>query len=109
MNVQHMLDTLDAIEAEMRNIGFWAENPPDLSGDAPITFVDAPSFEHWLQTVFLPNARAAVAADALPTDSQVGLMAMRQYDYHTHVPAAQTLLRLLCEFDALVRGQHNAG
>lgn len=95
---------LDAVEAELRRIGWWSADPPPLReqfarGELR-SFLDAPSFELWLQCVFLPNARAAVAADALPPSSSVGVMAMRQYDYHSHVPEAQDLLALLSRFDA---------
>jgi uncharacterized protein YqcC (DUF446 family) len=103
-----VLQKLDQIEAEMRRIGYWQENPPDLkaryaSGELR-SYLDAPSFELWLQTVFLPNARQAAQTDTLPKDSQVGLMAMRQYDYHSSVPEAHGLMRLLNEFDDLVIG-----
>ena len=98
---------LDQIEAEMKRIGYWAENPPDLQtavADGSLrSYLAAPSFELWLQTIFLPNARHAVATDTLPADSQVGLMALRQYDYHSFVPEAHGLMRLLAEFDALVK------
>ena len=98
---------LDQIEAEMKRIGYWDNNPPDFqakfaSGEMN-TYLDAPSFELWLQTIFLPNARDAVETNILPSDSQVGLMALRQYDYHSSIPEAQTLLTLLNEFDELVR------
>lgn len=98
---------LDQIEAEMRRIGFWQATPPDLlamidRGEIS-SFLDAPSFEIWLQAVFLPTARIAIDRNALPTDSQVGLMAMRQYDYHSSVPEAHYLVRLLYEFDELVK------
>jgi uncharacterized protein YqcC (DUF446 family) len=101
---------LDQIEAEMKRIRYWQENPPDLrarylSGELR-TYLDAPSFELWLQTVFLANAREAVLTDTLPADSQVGMMAMRHYDYHTSVPEAHGLMRLLFEFDDLVRNHH---
>src|SRR5262245_261981 len=93
-----ILAKLDAIESEMRSIGYWSEDPPDLQAEIKAgrlrDFLDAPSFELWLQCVFLPNARAMVRNDTLPGESQVGLMAMRQYDYHSHVPEAQDLLRL---------------
>jgi uncharacterized protein YqcC (DUF446 family) len=99
--------TLDQIEAEMKRIGYWQENPPDLQAMAARgeihSCLDAPSFELWLQALFLPNARHAVQTDTLPSDSQVGLMAMRQYDYHSFVPEAQGLIKLLDEFDDLVR------
>nr|WP_261361997.1 hypothetical protein [Humisphaera borealis] len=41
----------------------------------------------------------------MPIHSQVGLMAMRQYDYHSHVPEAQGLLKLLQDFDELIEGE----
>ena len=98
---------LDEIEAEMKRIGYWQENPPDLQSQAVRgelrSYLDAPSFEVWLQTIFLPNARSSVQTNTLPVDSQVGLMATRQYDYHSVVPEAHGLMRLLCEFDRLVR------
>jgi len=98
---------LDEIEAEMKKIGFWTKNPPDLQaayGSGRMrSYLDAPSFELWLQCVFLPNARRAVQTNSLPKDSQVGVMAMRQYDYHSVVPEALRLVRLLHEFDGLVK------
>jgi uncharacterized protein YqcC (DUF446 family) len=98
---------LDEIEAEMRRIGFWEKAPPDLQaavsrGDI-CNFLDAPSFALWLQCIFLPNARRAVEGGVLPKDSQVGIMAMRQYDYHSSVPEAHRLVSLLHEFDELVK------
>jgi uncharacterized protein YqcC (DUF446 family) len=89
---------LNVIEAELRRIGYWqVAAPPDHTGGSSGTF------EQWLQFVFLPNARQAVSRGQLPKDSNVGLMALRQYDYHTHVPEAQPLVGLLHELDALVR------
>ena len=102
------LQKLDAIEAELRRLGWWCEDPPDLlarfSAGELRTYLDAPSFELWLQCVFLPNARAAAESDALPSSSQVGLMALRQYDCHSSVPEAQPLLGLLHDFDRIVTG-----
>jgi uncharacterized protein YqcC (DUF446 family) len=94
---------LDEVEAELRRLGWWADPPPPLreryaSGELR-SFLDAPSFELWLQCIFLPNAREAVANDALPGSSSVGVMAMRQYDYHSEVPEAFPLMRLLQRFD----------
>lgn len=99
-----MMATLDAVEAELRRIGYWQIDPPDLmarfaSGELK-SYLDAPSFELWLQTVFLPNARKMINADQLPPFSSVGVMAMRQYDYHSFIEEAQALLRLLIQFDA---------
>ncbi len=100
---------LDDIEAEMKRIGYWKGDPPDLLAEYQAgrmrSFLDAPTFELWLQCVFLPNARAAAAARNLPSGSQVGLMAQRQYDYHSHIPEAQPLLNLLHRFDAIVENR----
>jgi uncharacterized protein YqcC (DUF446 family) len=101
-----ILAKLDEIEAELKRIGYWENNAPDLeekvrSGELN-SFLDAPSFELWLQQIFVPHARQAAKDNALPKESQVGVMAMRQYDYHTHVPEAQRLFQLLNQFDRLV-------
>jgi uncharacterized protein YqcC (DUF446 family) len=94
------------IEAEMKRIGFWTEDVPDLQAKARSGelhhFLNAPSFERWLQQIFIPNTRQAIEHNTLPAQSQVGLMAMRQYDYHSFIPEAQTLLELLHQFDQLV-------
>ncbi|MBL1320676.1 MAG: YqcC family protein [Methylophaga sp.] len=66
------------------------------------SYLDAPSFELWLQCVFIPNARKSAENGTLPTQSQVGLMAMRQYNYHSIVEEAQALLDLLAGFDELI-------
>lgn len=98
---------LDQIEAEMKRIGYWQEAPPDLQAAAARgelrSYLDAPSFESWLQTIFLPNARRAAEIDDLPASSQVGVMAMREWNYHSSVPEAHDLIKLLYEFDELIR------
>ena len=101
-----VLQQLNAIESEMKRIGFWSSTPPDLQSQLQAgeikSFLDAPSFELWLQCVFIPNARKATQNDTLPDQSQVSLMAARQYDYHSIVEKAQPLLTLLEDFDALI-------
>lgn len=105
--------TLQRIEAEMKRIGFWSENPPPLLEMANRgelrTYLDAPSFEQWLQCVFLARAHEAIMNDAMPSSSSVAEMARRQYDYHSHVPEAQALLKLLRALDLLVDQRMQAG
>jgi uncharacterized protein YqcC (DUF446 family) len=106
---RRLLDQLDRVELEMKRIGYWSEGPSDLlekyrSGILR-AYTDAPSFEAWLQYVFLVNARAAVQENRIPSQSQVGVMAMREYDYHSSFPEAHHLMNLLWEFDALVEGR----
>lgn len=96
---RRVMAAIDAIEAEMKAIGFWHDNPPVVQVDH---YLQAPCFELWLQCVLIPNARQAARSGEYPHDSQVGQMAMREYDYHSHVPEAQRLLVLLREFDAAV-------
>jgi uncharacterized protein YqcC (DUF446 family) len=104
-----LMAKLDQIESEMRRIGFWDDNPPDLlakfSSGEMRTYLDAPTFELWLQVVFLHRAREAVSTNKLPSSSQVGQMAMKQYNYHSVVEEAQGLMKLLYEFDEMVCNQ----
>jgi len=97
---------LDEIEAELKRAGYWSEEEIDPFESLPMrgtrSFLTASSFQAWLQLVFLPKARAAVRNRELPRGSQVGLMALRQWDYHSYVPEAQQLVRLLNEFDSLI-------
>jgi len=94
-----IIKALDDIESELKTIGFWSANPPDFK---VFYFTEAPSFQLWLQCVFLPSARDAVKKDDYPESSQVGLMALRQYEYHRHVKEAQNLISLLNKLDKIV-------
>jgi 16S rRNA (guanine527-N7)-methyltransferase len=103
---------LGRIERELKKIGYWTDHPPPLierydRGELR-SYLDAPSFELWLQCVFIPRARDAIKNDALPASSDVALIAMRQYDYHSHVPRAQNLIQLLEDFDKLVEKRAQA-
>jgi uncharacterized protein YqcC (DUF446 family) len=105
-----VLAKLDEIEREMKRIGFWDESLDAAQvrqqamdyavrqGKSPVGTMP---FEHWLQAVFIPNARRAAQEKTLPAFSQVSVMAMRQYDYHSHAAEAERLLQLFGEFDAL--------
>jgi uncharacterized protein YqcC (DUF446 family) len=103
---EELLAKLDEIEAEMKAIGFWSENPPDLQAKIARgeikSFLDAPSFEIWLQCVFLPNARRAALTGEIPRKSRAGIMATRQYDYNGKEPKAHRLTQLLLEFDKVM-------
>jgi uncharacterized protein YqcC (DUF446 family) len=102
---------LDAIEAELKRLGWWSAEPPDLQGEVAAgrlkSWLDAPCFEIWLQCIFLPNARARVAEADMPAGSSVGEMARREYDYHSQVPEAMPLMGLLREFDYLIVAYNN--
>ena len=103
-----LLEKLDQVEAEMKRIGYWqpvvpAEWQAKVDAGQVRSYLEAPTFELWLQTVFLPHAREASRTGNLPSDSSVGVMAMRQYDYHSSVPEAHGLMHLLSEFDEMIR------
>jgi len=99
---------LDAIEAEMKRIGYWQADPPPAllakiaAGEISSYLDPSITFEQYLQLVFLPAARQRVHDDDLPSESSMGVIAMRQYDYHSHVEEAQPLLKRLSRLDALV-------
>lgn len=91
----------DQIEAEMRRIGYWSEGgrPVDIRGPLGPTN----TFEQWLQYVAIGEFRRRAAQRLpLPHTSQLGLMAMRQYDYHSQVEEAWPLMRLLEQVDRLI-------
>ncbi len=101
-----VLAKLDEIESEMKRIHFWSAEPSELQ---VAHYTEAPTFELWLQCVFIPNARTAAAKGEYPAKSQVGMMAMRQYDYHDYIEEAQGLLQLLMEFDKIIESRPKPG
>jgi uncharacterized protein YqcC (DUF446 family) len=96
---------LDAIEAELKRINRWHANPPDLQANVRagkiLPLAGAPTFELWLQCIFLPNARHAAATGNWPGGSQVGLMANRHYGFPEPPQGESTLCQLLDEFDGI--------
>ncbi len=98
MTPSALLATLDAIEAELKRLGWWTDTaPPMPEGDEFPAFGEGlMAFPQWLQWIFLPNARAACADLDLPSGSQVGVKAVREFDGE---PDADRLIELLSEFD----------
>jgi len=99
-NSQAVLSKLEQIETEMQHIKLWQEN---LLGAEQYDFKaafagDTMSFPQWLQFIFIPNVKHAAANENFPLDSQVGIMAVREFD---GMDKASGLIRLLSEFDAL--------
>ena len=60
-----------------------------------------PSFRVWVQTLFLPNARAAATEGRLPARSQASEIVRRQYAREAGVVEARKLVDLIGEFDQL--------
>ncbi|MCP4179084.1 MAG: YqcC family protein [bacterium] len=90
---------IEEIESEMKNIGFWSINPPHFNVK---TCSEAPSFELWLQSAFLPNTKSMCKSGILPLHSQIGLLAKCQQNYQNYNTKTQNLLKLLNELDDIV-------
>ena len=104
--VTDALRKLDEIEAEMRRVGYWSEAPefePGACASRVKSCLDAPSFKVWVQTLFLPNARAAANEGKLPARSQASEIVRRQYAREAGAVDARKLVELIGEFDRLCR------
>ena len=90
----------DQIEAEMRKVGLWQNQPlhPGQMDFKQAFAMDTMTFSQWLQFVFLPRVREAVASNNFPNGSSVGAQAVREFDGFSE---ADQLVTLLSEFDAL--------
>ena len=90
---------LDAIEAELRSLGYLAgEVGAPAHVESAFGMSEMP-FAHWLARVFVPAARQRIAEKDVPAESQVGIAAIRNFD---GCEEATELTSLLCEFDQAV-------
>jgi uncharacterized protein YqcC (DUF446 family) len=92
----------DEIEAEMRRIRMWQTEPlrPEQLKFSKAFAMDTMSFSQWLQFIFLPRVREAIAHNKFPSSSSVSAQAVREFDT---VPDTDHLVSLLSDFDALFR------
>lgn len=90
----------DQIEAEMQRLGLWRNEPlrPEQLQFTQAFAMDTMTFAQWLQFIFLPRVREAVASNNFPSSSSVGAQAVREFD---GAPDADRLITLLSEFDGL--------
>lgn len=94
---------LDAIEQEMKNIGYWQAEP--ISKDAydfeEAFASDTMTFSQWLQFILVPNVRLLIGRKGnFPKSSDVGIVAVKEFDGDGK---ASKLVSLLNEFDAIFR------
>ncbi len=91
---QNVTHYADEIEAEMRKIGFWQNEPlrPEQLEFTQAFAMDTMTYAQWLQFIFLPRVREAIASNQFPSSSSVG------FDC---APNADRLITLLSEFDGL--------
>jgi uncharacterized protein YqcC (DUF446 family) len=99
-STQTVLSKLEQIEAEMQRVHLWQENPLQAEQyDFRAAFAgDTMSFAQWLQFIFIPNVKRAAANGNFPSESQVSVRAVREFD---GMDASSRLIELLSEFDAL--------
>ena len=106
MTYDDLTKQLDAIEAQLRTLGWLTGEVGEPQRVNSAFGSEEMPFEHWLARVFLPRAREAVAERDLPASSQVGVAAIRNFDGRDD---ASELVSLLCEFDeaveAMARGR----
>lgn len=89
-----------AIEAELRRLQCWREDPPsfDPARDGPFG-MNSMAFEQWLQVVLVPSLRdVAKGTRSMPSSSQVSVHAIREFDGRDD---RGELLALLQQVDAL--------
>ena len=90
---------IDAIEAEIKRIGWWREEPlPEEAYNFTRAFaMDTMPYSYWLQFIFIPRVRDIIASrGSFPSTSQVGAQAVREFD---GVYEADELNGLLIDFD----------
>jgi uncharacterized protein YqcC (DUF446 family) len=94
-------EKIAAIEAEMRRIGLWQEEPlPKRAYDYTLAFAqDSMAFHQWLQFVFIPQVKKmAEDYEELPKMSRVSPAAVRAFEGWDK---GSRLIVLLKEFDNL--------
>lgn len=97
--------SIDAIEAEMKRIGYWSSDPlQEEAYDFKQAFaMDTMTFPQWLQFILIPRVHQIISEKGdFPTDSMVGVQAMREFDGNAD---AAHLVSLLGEFDRLFTGR----
>lgn len=90
---------IDGIEAEMKRIGWWREEPlPEEAYNFSQAFaMDTMPFAHWLQFIFIPRVRDIIASQgSFPSRSMVGAQAVREFDGEYE---ASEVVTLLSDFD----------
>jgi len=102
MNKRDPKELLNSIQVELRRLGLLVGpiQAPEIVHSA--FGMAEMSFEQWLVRVFLPRAYQAAETDQWPSESQVGVAALRNLDGRTEY---DSLVALLCEFDDSVQAR----
>lgn len=114
-NITHSLaDLLLQIEAEMRQLQLWENNPPEqqlLQSPTPFC-ADTLNVAQWLQWIFIPRM-IQILEQGLPLPQQCDIHAYAEEIFQRITPSnVTTLLHLLRNFDQAITkngtlGQHH--
>jgi uncharacterized protein YqcC (DUF446 family) len=91
------------IEAEMKRIGYWSDEPPpeEAYKFQQAFAMDAMAFSQWLQFILIPRVWTIIEQKGdFPSESMVGIQAVREFDGDSN---ASGLVTRLSEFDDLFR------
>lgn len=101
--VAQVAELLLALEAELRRLSLWSDEPPApeaLASTTPFCY-DTLGLEQWLQWVLLPKMKAILeAGQPLPARSGIVPLA-EEYFPAINVDAAR-LLEIIAQFDAVI-------
>ncbi|MEX2213603.1 MAG: YqcC family protein [Phycisphaeraceae bacterium] len=93
---------IDGIEAEMRNLGCWTDEPapPEKLDFSDAFAMDRMAFTQWLNWIFVPRVREIIAQRGqFPSRSMVAAQAVREFDGWNE---SSQLLTLLAAFDDFI-------
>lgn len=100
---QTVAAAVDRIEAEMKRIGYWRDEPlpPEMYEFRMAFAMDTMPYVYWLEFIFIPRVRQIIAEQGqFPDQSMVGAQAVREFD---GLDEADGLVSMLAELDALFR------
>ena len=95
-----MLAHLDAIEREMRALGFWSLEPPspDAMGSTAPFAHDTMTLDQWLQWIFIPRMRETVRQGIRPP-AACNIHPFAAHSFVGHGVAARPLVLAIRAFD----------
>ncbi len=103
-----LADILLELEAELRRLNLWSDQPPvpsALASTEPFC-IDTLDFHQWLQHVLLVRMKMIIESQAtLPQAS--GILAMAEECYRDELHKMSDLMDLLRQFDVVV-SRHSA-
>jgi uncharacterized protein YqcC (DUF446 family) len=100
-----VLTKANEIEAELKRLNRWSETPlPEEKFENMGAFgSETMAFEQWIQFVLIDRIHEIVKGEgAFPSESNVGVYAVREFDGDLE---AGTLIQLLSELDAMINSE----